>query len=187
MKSELIDLIEMMPNARRIHRDKVTDFVLRNKQCMEWLLELTFGDNKKLAIRASWILELVCVYDVKLLVPFFNYYVENLQKPKDESIIRPLAKICLLYVHEFSSILSPSNNLFISEIHKNKIIEVCFDWLINEHNVANHIYAMDTLYLLGNQNKWVHTELKLVLERKISTGSPGYQVRAKRLLKKLNI
>ena len=187
MKSELINLIELMPNARRIHRDKVTDFVLRNKQYIKELLELIFGDNKKLAIRASWILELVCVNDVKLLEPFFNYYIENLQKPKDESIIRPLAKICFLYVDEFTSVDRPSNNIFISEINKNKIIEVCFDWLINKHNVANHIYAMDTLYLLGNQYKWVHTELKLVLERNISTGSPGYQVRAKRLLKKLNI
>ena len=121
MKNELINLIQLMPNARRIHRDKITDFVLKNNQSIEVLLELTFGDNKKLAIRASWILELVCVNDVNLLEPFFNYFVVNLQKPKNESIIRPLAKICFLLVNQHISNHRPRSNISISEIQKNYV------------------------------------------------------------------
>ena len=75
----------------------------------------------------------------------------------------------------------------MTDRHKNKIIETNFDWLIDKHKVANQAYAMDTLFLFGKEYDWITTELQLVLEKHIQSGSPGYQVRANRILKKLNI
>ncbi|MEO8774086.1 MAG: hypothetical protein ABI263_06745 [Gelidibacter sp.] len=40
-------------------------------------------------------------------------------------------------------------NLTLS--HREKIIEVCFDWMINDEKIAPKAYAMNSLYLLGHE------------------------------------
>ena len=186
-KLDLLVQINSMPNAKRVYRDNVTKFVIENEETIPFLIEFTFGDQKKVAIRSSWILELVCLQNINYLVPEIDYFISNLDRPSDESIIRPLAKICFLIVTACYSKTDNAVKSQITEQHKNKIIEVAFDWLINEHNVANQVYAMDTLFLFGKEYDWIPTELKLVIEKQILSSSPGYQVRAKRILKNLNI
>lgn len=186
-KSDLILQINEMVNAKRIYRDAVTKFVIDNKETIPFLVELTFGDQKKVAIKSSWVLELVCLQNINYLDSSIDYFIDNIDRPSDESILRPLAKICFLIAKAY---FSKTDNLIkskITESHKNKIITLSFDWLITDHNVANHVYAMDTLFLFGKEYNWIPTELMLVLEKQIPDASPGYQVRAKRILKKLNI
>jgi len=186
-KADLLVQINAMPNAKRVYRDGVTAFVIENKETIPFLVELTFGDKKKVAIRSSWVLELVCIQNINYLVPKLDFFIENIDRPSDESILRPLAKICFLITQAYYSKINHQVRLKMTEKHKNTIIEVAFDWLINEHNVANHVYAMDTLFLFGNEYDWIPTELRLILEKHLPLASPGYQVRAKRILKKLNI
>ncbi len=185
-KLDLIVQINSIRNAKRIYRDDVANFVIENLETFPFLVELTFSDQKEVAIKSSWILELVCLHNINLLAPNIDYFTENLDKPSNESILRPLAKICFLIAEAYFSKTDHQIKSKVTEQHKNKIIEVTFDWLINEHKVANQAYAMDTLFLFGKENDWILNELKLVLEKHIQSGSPGYQVRAKRILKKLN-
>ncbi len=51
--------------------------------------------------------------------------------------------------------------------------------------MATQVFAMDTLYLWGKQEKWVHPELKSVLEKNTDTGTSGYRAHARKLLKNL--
>ena len=186
-KSDLILQINEMVNAKRIYRDAVTKFVIDNKETIPFLVELTFGNQKKVAIKSSWVLELVCLQNINYLGSSIDHFIDNMDRPSDESILRPLSKICFLIAKAY---FSKTDNLIKSKItegHKNKIITASFDWLITDHNVANQVYAMDTLFLFGKEYYWIPIELKLVLEQHIPDASPGYQVRAKRILKKLNI
>jgi len=185
-KSDLLMQINSMPNGKRMYRDDVTKFVIDNEETVPFLIEMTFGDQKKVAIRSSWILELVCLQNIDFLTSRIDYFIENIDRTSDESILRPLAKICFLIAEACYSDTDNHIRSKVTELHKNKIIEVAFDWLINRHNVANQAYAMDTLFLFGKEFNWISNELKLVLEKHIINGSPGYQVRAKRILKKLN-
>ena len=69
--------------------------------------------------------------------------------------------------------------------HKEKIIECCFDYMINDEKIAPKAYAMNTLYLLGKDFDWIHPELGQILERDFYHQSAGFKARAKHLLKKL--
>ena len=184
---DLLAQINALTNAKRIYRDQVTKFVIENEETIAFLVEFTFGSQKDVAIKSSWVLELVCLQNINFLAPNLDFFIENIDKPSDESILRPLAKICFLITEAYYFNADKLIKLKIKENQKNKIIEVAFDWLINKHNVANQAYAMDTLFLFGKEYNWIPTELKLVLEKHIMNASPGYQVRAKRILKKLNI
>ena len=186
-KKELIEQIHSMPNAKRIYRDNLTQIVIENDETIEYLIDLIFENEKKIAIKSSWILELVCLENIDLIARYLDVFSKNLNKPTHESVLRPLSKICFLITNAYHSQVDNKIKNLISEEIKTKIIEVNFDWLINNHNVANQVYAMDTLFLFGNEFDWIHDELSLVLEQNILQGSPGYQVRAKRILKKLNI
>jgi hypothetical protein len=186
-KLDLTAQINSMRNAKRIYRDSVANFVIENLETFPFLVELTFGDQKEIAIKSSWVLELVCLQNIDLLTPYIDYFTENIDKPSNESILRPLAKICFLIAKAYYSKTDHQIRSGLTEQHKNKIVEVTFDWLINDHKVANQVFAMDTLFLFGKEFDWIPNELKLVLEKQIQCGSPGYQVRAKRILKKLNI
>ena len=186
-KSDLTAKIRSIPNAKRIYRDEVAYFVIANIETFSFLVALTFENQKKVAIKSSWVLELVCLQNINYMAADLDYFVENIDKPSNESILRPLAKICFLLTKAY---YAKSDNMIksrLTEDQKNKIIETNFDWLIDKHKVANQAFAMDTLFLFGKEYEWIRLELRLVLEKHILNGSPGYQVRANRILKKLNI
>ena len=183
-KENLIIQIDSIKNARRIYRDQGADFVLKNPELFPCLLELVFENKTKMAIKASWVLELVCMEDIELMSRHLNYFSVNLKKFDHESMLRPLSRICFFII---SSSRSNEIKKYLTHENKIQIIEVNFDWLIENHKIATQVFAMDTLYLLGLEFDWIHQELKLVLEQNIITGSPGYQVRAKRTLKKIEL
>jgi queuine/archaeosine tRNA-ribosyltransferase len=64
-----------------------------------------------------------------------------------------------------------------------QIIETCINWLNNENTkVASKAHAMEALYFLGIQNKWIHYELKMILEKNIPNESPAYGTRGTKIL-----
>ena len=44
---------------------------------------------------------------------------------------------------------------------------------------------MESLYYIGTEIDWVHTELKTIIEANILQSSPAYKVRGKRVLKQI--
>ena len=123
----------------------------------------------------------------ELMAQHLNYFTANLEKFDHESMLRPLSRICFFIISSYYSLGTNEINKYLTSENKIQIIEVNFDWLIENHKIATQVFAMDTLYLLGLEIEWVHQELKLVLEQNLNSGSPGYQVRAKRTLKKSNL
>jgi len=66
-----------------------------------------------------------------------------------------------------------------------KMTEVNFDWLIGDEKVATKAYAMESLELLGGAFKWVHPELKIILQRGIPEHTMAYSARARHILNKI--
>lgn len=171
--------------ASRKDRLKYANLVLNNETLLPKLLEISFMVHDKTSCRAAWVLEFVCEKKLEALTPFLNIFTGQIGKLHLESALRPMAKIC--YFIALKHHLNQQNNLknALNTLQKEQIIEVCFDWLIGNQKIATKAYAMDTLYLLGRDYPWVHTQLVQILEQDFHTQSAGYKVRAKRILKKL--
>jgi hypothetical protein len=69
--------------------------------------------------------------------------------------------------------------------HQERMIEACFDWMINDEKIAPKAYAMKTLYLFGRDYDWIHPELMQILERDFQMQRSGFKARAKHILKRL--
>ena len=185
-KNDLISELNSFKTAERAYRDKSAKFVIDHPETFPFLTELLFEDQKRINIKAAWIFELVCFENIFLVAPYLDFFTQNLDKIKDESALRPIAKVCSFIAKAY---YATSDN----EIHKNLsqknmeyMVENNFDWLIEDHKVACKVYAMDTLLLFGREFSWVHDELKLSLEKNVMNGSAGYKSHAKKILKELN-
>ncbi len=179
-KNDLTNQIDQVINAKRVYRDAATDFVITNPETFSFLLELVFENQDRTAIKSTWVLELVCQKNILLIINHLDFFINNINTITDESALRPISKICLYIVKAVRK-----NDLKLTKNQKEKIIESNFDWIISNHKVATQAFAMDTLYLLGLEYKWVLQELKLILEKNTNSGSAGYQSRAKKILRLL--
>ncbi len=164
--------------AHRKSRDDNKDFIFANPKYLNDLTDIAFNTNDKNHHKACWILELICEEKMDLLLPFLEDFCEALPHYKNDSAIRSISKICLF--------LSNSKKYSLTENHEEKIIETCFDWLIESQKAANAAYTMRTLYNLGKKYHWVNEELRVLLQRDCSHQTPAYKSAVKDILKKLN-
>ena len=160
--------------------------ILRNPELLPCLLDLALTENNTTGSRASWVLEFVLKEDLSLLFPHLDTFCEGLHRVRPESSIRPLAKICEILLVSYYDTASGKDKPPLNDDHKAAITEACFDWLIGPGKVAPKAYSMQSLLLLGCETKWVHPQLKGVLEQNYAQASPAYQARARHILQKLS-
>ncbi len=184
IKTDLINELSFIKNTKRVYRDNAAEFVCNNRDSFPVLLTIVFDKNSKYAVKAAWVLEIVCLKIIDLLLPHLNYFTTHLNQIKNESALRPISKICSflskLYVDEKDLVIK----IVLLKKHQEKMIVSSFDWLIEDHKVATQVFAMDTLYCLGKKLPWVHDELQSILQKNSSSSSAGYQSHARSILKK---
>ena len=73
----------------------------------------------------------------------------------------------------------------MNTLHKERIIEISFDYMITDQKVAVKAYSMNSLLLLGIAYDWIHPELITILKKDFNTNSAAYKARARQLLRKL--
>ncbi|RXP53624.1 adenylosuccinate lyase [Lutibacter sp. HS1-25] len=185
-KTYLITQLEQIENAKRENRMRVTNLVLKNKELFPFLIEIVFELKGKTAIKAAWILELVCAENIELLAPHLHFFVENIKKLKHDSAVRPASKICMFLAQKQASKIDIIIKNYLTKAQIDTIIETSFDWLIGKHKVATKAYAMTSLYLLGKNTDWVHHELKLIILQNMVTESAAYKARGKMTLALIN-
>ena len=167
--------------AYRANRQKYADEVLDNRELFSELIQLCFQTSNKNAFKAIWILEFVCYQKLEWLEEHFDFFCSQIKTLKDESAIRPAAKICqLLVISHFKK-----KEIQLSEKHLDEIIENSFDWLINDTKVASKAYSMRTLYILGQHYDWIHPELKIIISKDFPNHTAAYKAVAKEVLKKI--
>ncbi|MEZ4802499.1 MAG: adenylosuccinate lyase [Gelidibacter sp.] len=174
-------------DASRANRMKYANVIIDNTCLLPNLLEILFMVDDKISCRAAWVLEFVCGEKLEELIPYLDGFTQNIHKVHLDSAVRPVAKVCeYLVIANYSKEKNKIQSA-LSTTHKEKIVEVCFDWLINDEKIAPKAYAMNALYLLGKEFNWIHPELSIILERDFILQSPGFKARAKRILTKLKM
>ena len=165
----------------RVIRQKYANEVLDNPKLFPDLLGLCFDLSNKNASKACWILEFVCYEKLEWLAEHLDFFCSNIKNLKDESAIRPAAKICQLLVLSHYK----KKNLILTEKHLEEITESSFDWLINDIKVATKAYSMRTLYILGQHYDWIHPELKTIITKDFPNHTAAYKAVAKEVLKRM--
>ncbi|MDO6597011.1 adenylosuccinate lyase [Oceanihabitans sp. 2_MG-2023] len=172
-------------NHSREKRLYYANLVIKNPSLIEKLLEILFMVDDKISPRAAWVFEFMCNEHLEEAIPYLDYFTKNMHKVHQDSAVRPVAKVCEYLVKAY---YSKKENRIKTELlprHREKIIEVCFDYMINDEKIAPKAYSMNSLYLLGKDYDWIHPELVLILERDFQMQSSGFKARAKHILKKL--
>jgi len=165
------------------HRSFLVKSCLKNPTLVAILLDFMSTIDDENSTFSARILELSCKENLELVLPFLDEFCALLSKVKFDGAIRPCAKICeLLMITYFLR-----NNIYyrnsVTDIHLEKIIEAGFDWMITDKSIAIQAYTMQTLYLLGTKYDWIHSELALIIEKDIPTGSTGYKNRGRKVLR----
>ncbi|WP_452232024.1 adenylosuccinate lyase [Lacinutrix sp. MEBiC02595] len=172
-------------NHSREKRLHYANLVIDNPDLIEKLLEILFMVDDKISPRAAWVFEFMCKENLEEAIPYLDYFTQNMQKVHQDSAVRPVAKVCEYLINAY---YSKTENRIKTELlpkHREKIIEVCFDYMINDEKIAPKAYSMHCLYLLGKDQDWIHPELVLILERDFQMQSSGFKARAKQILVKI--
>jgi len=182
MSSELQAKLDYV-NAYRENRLVAAQYILENQPLFGELVSICFLPQDKNNHKACWILEFVSYEELTWLQPHLNFFCSNLKVLKDESSIRPIAKVVQLLVK--SHYKKNENGISLSEENLQDCIEASFDWLINDVKVATKAYSIRTLYILGNHYDWIHPELEIILNKDYGDHSAAYKAVAKEVLKKI--
>ena len=180
-------LYDELNNVDHSHDKRLlyANLVIGNPNLLPKLLDILFEVEDKMSDRAAWVFEFVCRKNINLIIPLLDTFTENLGKVRRDSALRPVAKICELVVLAYYDKADNPIKSALTNAHKERIIETCFDYMINNEKVAPKAYAMSTLYLLGKDYDWVHQELRLILERDFYVQSAAFKARARHILKKM--
>ena len=172
-------------NHSREKRLYYANLVIDNPDLIPKLLEILFMVNDKISCRAAWVFEFMCGENLESSIPYLDSFTDNMSTIHQDSAVRPVAKVCEYLVKAYYSKHDNRIKTSLTEKHKEKIIEACFDWMINDEKIAPKAYAMNSLFLLGKDYDWIHPELVMILERDYQMQSSGFKARARHILKKL--
>lgn len=172
-------------NHSREKRLHYANLLLNNTNLIPKTLEILFMVDDKISCRAAWILEFMCNKNLNAIIPFLDYFTKNIKSVYLDSAVRPVAKICEYLAKAYYSKTDNEIKHTLIHTYKERIIEVCFDYMINDEKIAPKAYSMNTLFLFGQDFNWIHPELALILERDYQMQSSGFKARAKHILKKI--
>ncbi|SFU39257.1 hypothetical protein SAMN05216480_102200 [Pustulibacterium marinum] len=182
LKEELEKATRQEARKFRFERD-----IVKSRPLQRELIQLCFDDDQEMSVKACWLFESVYLHRVRIFPYIFPTLVENVHRLKHDSAKRPMLRVLynflertrfpIAFGYPFRSIITPEK--------KEKIIEVCFDWLIGNEKVAIKAYAMRILELIGKDSDWVYPELTLILQENMEKHSAAYKAAAKDVLKKM--
>ncbi|BAO76845.1 hypothetical protein [Winogradskyella sp. PG-2] len=161
------------------------NMVIDNPKLIHPLLEILFEVDDKVSCRAAWVFEFMCSNTLEAIIPYLDTFTENMSKVHLDPAVRPVAKICELLTKVYYGKEASKIKQALTPVHKEHMIEACFDWMINDEKIAPKAYSMNSLYLLGTEYDWIHPELAIILERDFQMQSSGFKARARHILKKI--
>ena len=183
-RRNLEDILKTVRNAKRVYRDQGAEAILRQPELIPFLIEYLYSSDEKHSIKSAWVLELVCLFEIRLLLPYLPEFTSRLNSLEQESAIRPVSKICSLICHHCDEHACESQAQDSS--WKNSIIEASFEWLTGQHKIAAQVFAMESLFILGQESDWILDELYSILDKHYPNNSSGYQSRARKIMDKIS-
>jgi hypothetical protein len=160
------------------------NFILQNLNLLPDLIAYSFDVNDKCHHRAAAVLDIVFELQFGLIYRFKDLILNDLHILKNDSAIRSISRFVMPLVQENSKKIKTNSN-FLSEIQLEKVVEVCFDWLIADYRVAVKQHAIYMLFEIGKTQDWIYPELRIILEKDAVGNSPAYISIARKILKQI--
>ena len=180
----LLEQLNNLETAKRENRQRIANIVLEQPFLFEELVTITFWIDKKISIKAAWVLEWICTHqNLDFILPYLKEFTSKISSLKFDSAIRPCAKICEHLATAYYAKSANKTKEILTLVHIDAIVETGFDWLITPQKIAVRAYTMNTLYLFGLEKEWIHPELKHLIETKIIHESKGTKARGKHVIK----
>lgn len=183
-----LDLKQQL-NSGRLNKTKIDQLVtilITQPHLTQPLLHEVFAqDAQGTSFNASWVFDHLMRKKLDYVLPHVQLFIEGTSKLKTESCRRPMAHVLELLNEAF---FKKGIHIYKATITKRQLEEmttICFDWLIGPHKVATKVFAMTSLYYLGEEFEWVRPELKSTLELQIKAGTSGFKNRGGKILDKL--
>ena len=173
-------------NHSKEQRDDFAKLLISQPELLPQLLDFCALIDDEISFRAAWGLEFLCKKNLNPILTHLDKFLEIAPCVYKDQAVRPMAKICEYLTLSYYKIQSPLTKKAVTLAHRNKITELCFDWLITKQKVAPQAYSMTSLYWLGTEFDWIHSELKTTLETNYHSGSAAYKARSRMILKKLS-
>jgi hypothetical protein len=172
----------------RLSKEKIIVLVeelLKQPKLVKTLLDTIWIEDKEGTFNASWVFDHLMRKKLDYLLPYMIDFTGGLEGLQSESCIRPIAHVCeLITVARYKK----KNIKYLNSISPKSLeqmVSACFDWLIGSRKVAAKVFAMTSLLHLGTEFKWIHPELKPILENSVNSGTAGYKFRALKTLEEL--
>ena len=172
-------------NHSREKRLYYANLVIAQPELIAPLLDILFNVDDKISCRAAWVFEFLCGEKLEAMIPYLDQFTQNISHVHLDSAVRPVAKVCEYLVKAYYGKENHPIKAHVTTQHKEKIVEACFDWMINDEKIAPKAYAMHSLFLLGKEYDWINPELALILERDFQMQSSGFKARARHILRKI--
>lgn len=176
MNSTFLDQLSKI-NASTENRNRMRDFVLQQPELLKELIAFGTDLNNKNHHKGVWIIEMLAEHQTEMLFPFIDKICQIISEYKNDSAIRGISRVAYF--------LGTSDKTKLSEPQKEKLTEICLDWLIRDERVACKVYAMKTLLHFGKTEPWINVELKEIVARDYANQSAGYKAAAREILKHL--
>ncbi len=174
--------------SRRLSKPRILELVEQLStapQLVGTLLDTIWVEDKEGNFNASWVFDHLMRKNLDFILPYISEFVHGLKGLTSESCIRPMAHTCQMLMETYFKKKDASFMAAMDQETLEALVEVCFDWLLEDHKVATKVFSMTSLYHLGKRFQWIHPELKSVLQKSIASGTAGYKNRARKLLDKL--
>lgn len=172
-------------NHSRENRLYYANLLLSDPNLVSEALDILFMVDDPVSCRAAWVLEFMCGENLEAILPYLDTFTEQIHKIHLDSAVRPVAKICEYITKAYYGKSPHKVKEKLTKIHRERITELCFDYMINDEKIAPKAYSMNSLYLLGQEFDWIHPELTNILQRDFQMQSSGFKARARHILKKI--
>jgi len=116
---------------------------------------------QKLSIKAWMILEIFGRDNVDILGEFMSTIINSGKLYSDGSSKRCMMKILSFLV---KSHFHKSSSIHLHHAEIKEIIRLSFQYSMNDEKTATKVFAMQNIYDLRKDEKWIETELILLLE-----------------------
>ncbi|MBP2833993.1 adenylosuccinate lyase [Aquimarina sp. U1-2] len=173
-------------NHSRDQRNHFAHLILNDLSTLPELLSICEKIDEEVSCRAAWGLEFLCKKNLTVVFPHLDEIIKIASKVYRHQAVRPMAKIFEYVIEAYYKQKPVAILQYLNTAQREKITEICFDWLITPQKVASQAYAMTALYLLGTEFDWIHPELKIILENNYISSSAAYKARARMILKKIS-
>jgi len=168
LMTPLKEIIKTIDHSRE-KRNYFANLILANPDLLPKLLQICNEVDDDISCRASWGLEFLCKKNPISILPYLDQIITLAPKVYKHPAVRPISKVFENIIIAHYKEKNAEVQRYLQRPHREKITEICFDWLITDQKVAPKAYAMTTLYLLGTEIDWVHPELKIILENNYMT------------------